>query len=198
MEKNSLVEIRMFAPRENQHINRRLQPFLPNLLQRQKLPSTPRPRLRLLLRIRAKNHNVSPQAIGKLNRQVTQAADTDDADAETGLDDVDEGRIDGCAGALQGCGVRGRHVGGDLVQIGFLPDVVVCKGPGGEGGFAVDVAGVAEDFLARQAEFAFSAALGVFVSTSLGLLGLGRRVVGRERGERKGWEKGDGHVMCYV
>ena len=90
---------------------------------------------------------------------MAQAADADDADALSGLEDVDQAVVDGRAGALQRRGVhRGQRVR-DLVQVGFGADVVVGEGAGAEGGFAVDVAVGAVDVLAREAEAAFAAGL---------------------------------------
>lgn len=46
------------------------------------------------------------------------------------------------------------------MQVRFEPYVVRAKGAEGEGRFAVDVAAVAPDVVAREAVFAFAAGLG--------------------------------------
>lgn len=90
---------------------------------------------------------------------MAQAADADDADAVAGLEDVDQRVVDGRAGALQRDGGERRQGVGDAVQVRLLPHVVGAEGAGGEGGFAVDVAVGAVDFVAGEAEGAFAAGL---------------------------------------
>jgi hypothetical protein len=55
--------------------------------------------------------------------------------------------------------VAPAHCSGDLVQVRLVADVVGAEGAGGEGGFAVDVAGGAVDVATGEAEGAFAAGL---------------------------------------
>lgn len=90
---------------------------------------------------------------------MAQAAEADEADALAGPQHVDEAAVDGGAGALQRRGVARRQGRGDLVQVRLVADVVGAEGAGGEGGFAVDVAGGAVDVAAGEAEGALAAGL---------------------------------------
>ena len=156
-EEFSRAEIRIAIPRQDQHVNRRAD--LLRLTQKTELHRAKALGLRLLRPRGAEHDDLGAELRGKLDGQVAQAADADDADALSGLEDVDQAVVDGRAGALQRRGVhRGQRVR-DLVQVGFGADVIVGEGAGAEGGFAVDVAVGAVDVLAREAEAAFAARL---------------------------------------
>ncbi len=95
----------------------------------------------------------------ELDGQVAEATDAYDADAVAWLENVDEAVVDGSAGALQRSGDGAGQVVWDGVQVGFGADVVAGEGAGAEGGFAIDVAGVAVDVAAGEAVGAFAAGL---------------------------------------
>jgi hypothetical protein len=109
----------------------------------------------------AKHDDLRTELTCKAYGQVTQAADTYDADTVTGFDAVSQhGREDGLARTHEGCGIGTGQSGGDMVQEGLWPD-----GAGGEGAL-IEVCravrtlrGLTEKYVAALAVLAFAAAV---------------------------------------
>jgi hypothetical protein len=154
---DSLREIRVRIPRQNQHVDRLLDGL--GLGQTVELAGPEAFRFSFFCLARAEHHDLIPELARKLNRQMAQPADPNDPNAVAGHGVGRDGVVDGGAGALQRRGFSGGNRVWDWVYVGLGPDVVVPEGAFVGGGVGVDVAGETHCFMAGEAVFAFSAAL---------------------------------------
>lgn len=96
----------------------------------------------------AKDSNMCSKLVGKLNCQVAQAADAQDADAHTMFVVLDQGTVDGRTSALKrGC-LFGWNFLWDRIDIALLGNEVVTQGAVVEVTLTENVTAVAKNILA--------------------------------------------------
>lgn len=96
----------------------------------------------------AKDSNICSKLVGKLNCQVAQAADAQDADPHTMFVVLDQGAVDGRTSALKRGRLFGWYFLWDMIDIALLGNEIVTQGAVVEVTLAENVTAVAKNILA--------------------------------------------------